>query len=91
MLAKLRCSNHPLSIEKGRHRNIELLDPGKCSRCDEIEDEIHFSMASPLYDLTRNKFLGTSMLNVTSQKQFLYSCLPLESLSYSSILPDVLR
>ena len=55
MLAKLRCSNHPLSIETGRHCNIELLDR-KCSRCDKIEDEVHFSVECPLYDLTRNKF-----------------------------------
>ena len=55
MLAKLKCSNHPLSIESGRHRNIELLHR-KCSRCDKIEDEIHFSMECPLYHLTRNKF-----------------------------------
>ena len=55
MLAKLRCSNHPLSIETGRHCNIELLDR-KWSRCDKIEDEIHFSVECPLYDLNRNKF-----------------------------------
>ena len=53
-LAKLRCSNHLLSIKTGRHHNIELLDR-KCSRCDKIEDEIHFSMECQLYDLTRNK------------------------------------
>ena len=45
MLAKLRCSNHSLSIETGRHCNVELLDR-KCSRCD----------YGPLHDLTRNKF-----------------------------------
>ena len=55
MLAKLRCSNHSLLIETGRHSKIEVSD-GKCSRCNKVEDEIHFSVECLLYDLTRDKF-----------------------------------
>ena len=41
MLAKLRCSNHPLLIKVGRHHKMNA-DTRKCSLCDRIEDEIHF-------------------------------------------------
>ena len=32
MLAKLRCSNHPLLIEVGRHHEMDV-DTRKCSLC----------------------------------------------------------
>ena len=55
MLAKLRCSNHPLLIEIGRHHKLD--DTRKCNLCDRIEDEIHFVTECQLYTETRNKFL----------------------------------
>ena len=61
MLAKLRCSNH--SIETGRHSKIEVSDR-KCSRCNKIEDEIHFSVECLLYDLTRDKFFKDFSINI---------------------------
>ena len=57
MLAKLRCSNHPLLIEVGRHLKMDV-DTRKCNLCDRIEDEIHFVTECQLYTETRNKFLS---------------------------------
>ena len=57
VLAKLRCSNHPLLIEVGRHHEMDV-DTRKCSLCDRIEDEIHFVTEYQLYADTRNKFLS---------------------------------
>ena len=63
MLAKLRCNNHSLLIEKERHSKIEVSDR-KCSRCNKVEDEIHFSVECLLYDLTRDKFFKDFSINI---------------------------
>ena len=63
MLAKLRCSNHSLLIETGRHWKTEVSDL-KCSHCNKVEDEIHFSVECLLYDLTRNKFFKDFSTNI---------------------------
>ena len=65
MLAKLRCSNHSLSIETSRHSKTEVSD-GKCSccNCNKVEDEIHFSVECLLYDLTRNKFFKDFSIDI---------------------------
>ena len=54
---KFRISAHSLEIEKGRHRNIEVIDR-KCTLCDEgaIEDEIHFLFNCPHYEDRRRHF-----------------------------------
>ena len=57
MLDKLRCSNHPLLIEVGRHLKMDV-NNRKCNLCDRIEDEIHFVTECQLYMETRNKFLS---------------------------------
>ena len=57
MLAKSRCSNHPLLIEVARHHKMDV-DTRKCSLCDRIEDEIHFVTEYQLYTENRNKFLS---------------------------------
>ena len=57
MLAKLRCSNHCLLIETGRHDNTDVSD-SKCTLCDKIEDEIHFNVECQLYRTTRAKFFN---------------------------------
>ena len=44
MLAKLRCGNHCLLIETGRHNNTDVSDR-KCTVCDKIE--IHFYRRMP--------------------------------------------
>ena len=63
MLAKLRCNNHSLLIETGRHSKTEVSDR-KCSRCNKVEDEIHFSVECLLYDLTRDKFFKDFSIDI---------------------------
>ena len=63
MLAKFRCSNHSLLIATGKHSKTEVSDR-KCSRCNKVEDEIHFSVECLLYDLTRNKFFKDFSINI---------------------------
>ena len=63
MLAKLRCSNHSLLIETGRHSKIEVSDR-KYSRCNKVEDEIHFSVKCLLYDFTSHKFFKDFSINI---------------------------
>ena len=55
-MSKLRCSNHSLAIETGRHKKIEV-DNGLCLKCNVIEDEIHFLTECRVFDTTREKFL----------------------------------
>ena len=52
-LANLRCSGHNLSIEKGRHANIERsLRICNCCNTGQIEDEYHFiSICSSFSDI----------------------------------------
>ena len=53
ILAKLRCSNHCLLIETGRHNNTDVSD-SKCTLCDKIEDEIHFTIECQQKQILRN-------------------------------------
>ena len=62
MLAKMRCSNHQLLIEVGRHHRMDV-DTRKCSLCNRTEDEIHFVTKCQLYTETRNKFLSEVRLS----------------------------
>ena len=57
VIAKIRCSDHCLEIEKGRHRNIPR-DERTCKTCRtaEIETEEHFLVQCNTYNLLRNKF-----------------------------------
>ena len=61
MLAKLRCSNHPLLNEVGRHHKMDV-DTRKCNSCgnlcDKVEDEIHLITECQLYTETGNKFFS---------------------------------
>ena len=57
MLVKLRCSNHPLLTEVGRHHKMDV-DTSKCNLCDRLEDEIHFVTECQLYRETRNRFFS---------------------------------
>ena len=54
-IAQIRCSDHPLEIGKGRHRNIQR-DSRICKLCPsrEVENEEHFTFFDrykPTYDL----------------------------------------
>ena len=56
MIAKLRCSDHSLEIESGRHRKIDR-NERFCKQCavGAIETEIHFLLECNKYDALRNK------------------------------------
>ena len=75
-IAKLRCSDHRLKIETGRHMNIALpLEERICMYCyrsvdkNYIEDEYHFLIVCPAYDDIRNEYLThfISKLNPVNQ------------------------
>ena len=60
-LAKFRCSNHTLSIEYGRSKNIDITER-TCYYCQSIgiqiiEDEYHFLCKCPLYSNLRDRIL----------------------------------
>ena len=56
--SKFRLSNHPLMIEKGRHRNIDK-ELRFCPFCtDKIEDEIHFLLQCKNFAVNRELFWG---------------------------------
>ena len=58
VITKFRCSDHPLEIEKGRHKNLKLKER-VCKVCkSEIETEMHFLQRCPLYTNIRNQFFG---------------------------------
>ena len=56
-ITKIRCSDHCLQIEKGRHKNIPRTDR-ICKVCDksEIETEEHFLLKCSKYAFLRNKY-----------------------------------
>ena len=59
-ITKLRCSDHQLEIEKGRHKRPEktLRELRVCRLCDinSIETEEHFLLQCPAYDHIRTKY-----------------------------------
>ena len=58
-LTKFRLSDHELNIEKGRHKNIkrqERLCPC-CSLKKQIENETHFLLEFPYYNILRQRFM----------------------------------
>ena len=68
MSAKLRCSNHCLFIETGRHNNTDVSDR-KCTLCHKIKDEIHFTEECQLY---RSKFFIDCNITSDDKNQLLY-------------------
>ena len=55
-MSKLRCSNHSLAIEVGRHKKLQI-NKRLCPKRNEIEDEIHFISSCALFDTVRKKFI----------------------------------
>ena len=64
-IAKLRCSDHSLEIEKGRHRKIDRSERF-CKQCNfqSIETEEHFLLECRKYDTLRQKYNITELTNV---------------------------
>jgi hypothetical protein len=58
-LAKFRLGDHRLKIETGRHCRPKLPPEERiCTVCksSKVEDEVHFIIECPKYDLLRNKY-----------------------------------
>ena len=75
-LTKLRLSNHPLMIEKGRYQQIDK-NLRFCPFClTKIEDEIHFMMNCNLYDSLRKELFTEVNIKIpffpymSTKKQF---------------------
>ena len=59
IISKIRCSNHVLEIEKGRHTKPKTPPEVRfCKICEngEIEDEVHFLLNCEVYQNMREKF-----------------------------------
>ena len=77
VISQIRCSNHQLAIEKGRHKNPKTpREERLCKLCDEniVEDENHFLLNCTTYTHLRNhydmNFLNLpDMLNMDDQHQ----------------------
>ena len=73
VITKFRCSDHPLEIEKGRHKKLKI-EERICKVCiSETETEMHFLQRCPLYANIRNNFFGkdpnwTDILKCKDQK-----------------------
>ena len=72
MLAGLRCNNHCLLIETTiqtiNWNNDTDVSDRKCTLCDEIEDEIHFTVECELYRTTRSKFFSDCNITYDDKK-----------------------
>ena len=73
-IAKVRCSNHCLEIEKGRHRNLSREDR-KCNMCKDkaVEDEEHFLAKCKSYKNLKTKHQisidnAAELMNCTNQE-----------------------
>ena len=57
VISRIRCSNHPLAIEKGRHKNPKTpREERVCIFCNnkDIEDEEHFLLKCTTYSILRD-------------------------------------
>ena len=72
IIAKLRCSNHSLEIEKGRHHRPKIERSERiCKQCKEgaIETEEHFLLECRRYDLLRKKY---NLQTITMTQQLMH-------------------
>ncbi len=59
IISRIRCSNHPLAIEKGRHKNPKTpREERVCIFCNDqyVEDEEHFLLKCPVYSILRDYY-----------------------------------
>ncbi len=76
-ISRIRCSNHSLAIEKGRHTNPKTPREDRlCQLCDQqvIEDEEHFLLNCPVYTDLRSHhqmdfYTVPDILNMENQNQ----------------------
>ena len=58
VITKFRCSDHPLDIEKGRHRKLKV-EERICKVCQtDVETELHFLQNCPAYVNIRLRVFG---------------------------------
>jgi hypothetical protein len=71
-IAKMRLSSHQLNIETGRHSNIARQER-KCRVCNtnDIEDEYHFILICPQYELLRKTYIKRCYYNKPSMYKFI--------------------
>lgn len=73
-LSKLRLSSHQLRIETGRHapNRIER-NQRKCLLCNspDIEDEYHFVLICPVFDVLRKKYIQRFYFNRPNVYKFI--------------------
>ena len=74
-IAQVRCSNHCLKIEKGRHQNIPR-EERWCNMCTEkaIEDEEHFLIKCNSYEHLKTRYQITTddavdLMNTANQEE----------------------
>ena len=82
-LSRLRLSSHCLQIEKGRHFNPPIpRSERKCPFClDVVENESHFILNCPIYDLER-----LSLLQSISIRSDNFANIPTENQKFEFIL-----
>ena len=67
IITKFRCSDHPLEIEKGRHKKLKI-EERVCKLCNsDVETEIHFLQSCPVYESIRIQFFGTDQAHQGSE------------------------
>ena len=69
-ITKLRLGSHYFLIERGRWKNLELIDR-QCITCDDIEDEFHIVMCCKKYKDLRHKYLPETLYNRPSMYKFI--------------------
>ena len=77
VISRIRCSNHPLAIERGRYTNPKTPREDRlCELCDEqvIEDEEHFLMKCSVFTHLRDHYQMnfnniSDILNMENQYQ----------------------
>ena len=77
IISRIRCSNHPLAIERGRHKNPKTpREERVCVLCGggDVEDERHFLLECTVYSILRDyhhmNFENVpEMLNMDNQYQ----------------------
>ena len=83
-LSCFRCSSHVLAIEGGRALGLDI-EYRLCQVCDmmEVEDEYHFIMICPLYEMLRKRLIPSWSYTNPSVNKFysLMSCNSNETIS----------